>query len=169
MEPVDKSVVQARSACEKESTKHIAKANIVIVVTVVVMVFFVGIITDIYLFKKENTIDYRIYFSMIGLLIMFFGVFISLYRYHTKEAVKYYHLAIGFMRIEIAIGICNEDAALKMDLVLALSNAAFNLETNNFFGNKKKIESPVPGHIGFDSMTFLLNRLIAIIEKLEKR
>jgi len=165
---INEKLIIVKNSCDKESSKYYRTANAILTFTFLgVLILAIGIFQTFF-YNKSKFVDNKLFYVCVAVLITFFGVFISLYRMHIKESFKYYHLSIGFMRMEIAIDIAKDDENQKSDLIKALTSSAFTVETNNFLSNKKKVESPLPGHFGLDGVIFLLNRIMGILEKIEK-
>ena len=103
-----------------------------------------------------------------ALLILVFGVFTSLYRFHLKEIAKYQHYLLGFMRIRIAAN--NSENGFNTEVRQSLTNEAFSYDTKTpLIGKDKKIENPLPGHPSADIGTLILNKLIDSMEIVTKK
>lgn len=111
--------------------------------------------------RKENKPDSLFPYIMFGAFVLIFGVVASFYRHHTKEASKFEQFHIGFLRIRVA---ANNSSTGFEDLVKeSLTRDAFQFETN-----KKRIESPLPGHPTTDIVTNMLSKLLDNFELKQK-
>jgi hypothetical protein len=117
------------------------------------------------LFGSDNS---SVNLVLYALLILVFGVFTSLYRFHLKEIAKYQHYLLGFMRIRIAAN--NSENGFNTEVRQSLTNEAFSYDTKTpLIGKDKKIENPIPGHPSADIGTLILNKLIDSMEIVTKK
>ncbi len=117
------------------------------------------------LFGSDNS---SVNLILYALLILVFGVFTSLYRFHLKEIAKYQHYLLGFMRIRIAAN--NSENGFNTEVRQSLTNEAFSYDTKTpLIGKDKKIENPLPGHPSADIGTLILNKLIDSMEIVTKK
>lgn len=98
-----------------------------------------------------------------GFVIMVFGVFMSIYRFHLKEAAKYEHLHIGFLRIRVAGN--NTKAGYQSEVRKSLTENAFQFEAGQtLFNANKKVNNPLPGHPTSDISTLIVNKLLENVD-----
>ncbi len=105
--------------------------------------------------KPSELVTYGTYLAAIGLISILF----TLYKTHLKEISKAEQNIVAFFRIGIA---GNEgDDHFNSAVRRALTTQAFYTEEQNVSVRSKssKIESPIPGYITSDLITFLLNKI----------
>jgi hypothetical protein len=96
-------------------------------------------------------------------MLIMFGVFTSMYRYHLKEASRYQHYVFGLRRIRIAAN--NSKTGFEDVVRQALTDSAFTFES----GKIKKFESPIPGHPTSDLSAMLIQKIFDSIEVKSKK
>lgn len=110
----------------------------------------------------DNTVVYVLY----GLFILAFGVLISIYRFHLKEASKYEHFLFGLRRIHIAAH--NSVTGYEDYVKDALTREAFQYDTRTIISKNRNVESPVPGYLTSDLSADLLNKALSKLESKSK-
>lgn len=109
--------------------------------------------------SNSNFINYGIY--LFGVVII--SILTALYRLHIKEIAKAEHNLVGFYRIRIAGDNYTEGFATEVREALALGAFYSESDSTSIF-DRKKMESPVPGHPGSDIVTLVINKLLENIE-----
>lgn len=162
------SIENAIEECKEKVLKHRSQSRFILFL-VVSFLMFIGIGLYIYIYGlrvnsstesvKPIALDTSWIYIVAGFIIMVFGVFMSIYRFHLKEAAKYEHLHIGFLRIRVAGN--NTKTGYQSEVRKSLTENAFQFETNSTFLNtSKKVNNPLPGHPTSDISTLILNKLL---------
>lgn len=164
LEEIDKLKIKSPiTVCINEINKNKIWARnhlFVVGLTIGFMVIF------LYIQQNKDTINLVVYYSTNIITVLIFGVFISLHRYHLKEVAKYNQMLMGFWRTQIAIELTEKDILLRWEVTHSLGDNAFT-NTQNVH-KSKKIESPVPGHLGSDSLALLINKISELIGTINK-
>lgn len=103
--------------------------------------------------------DIYVFYIFCVLTVIVFGVTLGLYRYHLTEIAKTEHYEFGLMRIRIAANNFDKNGFLS-EVRESLTHNAFDFPR----GKDSKVESPLPGHPGFDIGTTLVNKMLEKFE-----
>ena len=96
--------------------------------------------------------------GLVGVLVIIFSVFTSLYKFHQKEMSRNERYRLGFERIQILLHL--EGNALQKDVSKVLTDGAFQFEPEGAPAIRtKKIESPLPGHPTSELATLVANKV----------
>lgn len=161
------TIDSAISNCTEKVKSHQKQSQTILMIVggFLIVLAFLSFTVYYELLNKSTFPDVSVLYMVLAFVIMFFGVFMSVYRFHLKEASKYNHLHIAFLRVRVAGN--NTEEGFQSEVRQALTENAFQLELNsakNVFNSRKKIESPIPGHPSSDLSTLVINKLLDNIE-----
>ena len=104
-------------------------------------------------------------YVLYGIVLFTIGILAAFYRQHQKDAARFEHYAFALHRIYVAAA--NTPKQFEGDVRTVLIQGAFQSEeSSNIVGNKKAIESPLPGHPAADAAIELLNKVVDVVKPL---
>lgn len=163
------SIDAAIQECKEKVDLHrkrgyIILMSVIIFITAVVTLIIAFIFDSSRSFSESNVGTLLIYI-LFAFVIMVFGVFMSIYRFHLKEAAKYEHLQVGFLRVRVAGN--NTKVGYQSEVRISLTENAFNFELSNMsrtVGTNKTVANPLPGYPTADVSTLLIKKLLDNLE-----
>ncbi len=104
---------------------------------------------------KANIPDTLTY-AFLAIYVLTFSVLMAVYRMHIREATRFEHSQVAFMRIRVAGS--NNTAGYQSEVRTALTSGAFDFPDEKAMAGRLK--SPVPGYPGSDFGTAVLNKVL---------
>ena len=164
------SIDYAIDDCKDKVNIHRAHSRSILIGIVLFLVMILSMtfmLTYKYFGLANISINAPILYILSAIIIMIFGVFMSIYRFHLKEVAKYEHLHVGFLRIRVAGN--NTKTGYQSEVRKSLTENAFNFDISiSGDSTTSKVKNPLPGHPTSDISTLLINKLLDNIEFKQK-